>query len=147
MFRFRLQPLLNFRKRQEEEKQRELAVVNRELVGAQDNLEKFYAQRKQAVEKLDEISSGVKDINVLKLYEDFITGKDLDITGNKSTQQEINGRLAEKQAQLLEYVKRRRIIELFRDRQKEAYMADERKKERITTDEISAQMFLREAAL
>ncbi len=147
MFRFKLQPLLKFRKRQEEGKQREVAVINRELIGARNQISEFSAQRKEAVIKLTEISAHATGVNVIRLYEDFINGTDADIVWKEKEMETINKKLADKQTELAEYVRRRRVLELLRDRQKEAYEKEENKKERIFTDEVATQLYFREAML
>ncbi|MEE8483947.1 MAG: flagellar export protein FliJ [Nitrospinota bacterium] len=147
MFRFKLQPLLKFRKRQEEGKQREVAVINRELIGARNQISEFSAQRKEAVIKLTEISAHATGVNVIRLYEDFINGKDADIAWKEKEMESIDKKLADKQTELAEYVRRRRVLELLRNRQKEAYEKEENKKERIFTDEVATQLYFREAML
>lgn len=145
MFIFKLQPVLTYRKQQEEGKMRELAVINIELLQNNQTIKKFTEERKKAADTLTEISLKSKDVNELKIYEDFIAGRDSDIAQKKEEAMEITKRLTEKQKELVEYLRRRRTMEIYRDRLKESYEAEEAKKERVMADEAASNLFFRVA--
>lgn len=147
MFRFRLQPVLDHRKRQEEEKQRELALVNRDLMNTRGQLETLIAGRDENARKLTELSSTTRDVKVLKMYDDFLTGRDADIRWKRRELEQVHESLRAKQIELQECLKRRRVMELYRDRLRENYDREERRRETGQNDETATQMFFREAAL
>ncbi len=144
MFRFRLDPLLNFRRRQEEEKQRDLAIATRDLMKANGELGEFINQRKEAAATLNDLGRRNEDINVLRLYEDFIKGRDGDIESKKVEVKNARGVVTERQEVLLEYVKRRRSLEAYRERLEQRYMKEESRRERIFMDEVANQNWFKE---
>lgn len=145
MFRFKLDPLLNFRRRQEEEKQRDLAIAARELMKVDSELEEFTEQRKQAAVALNEKGRQSEDVAVLRLYEDFIKGRDYDIVNKKKEVQNARVAVTKRQEVLLEYVKKRRSLEAYRERREEAYRKEEARKDRIFMDEVAGMTWFREA--
>ncbi len=145
MFRFKLDPLLNFRRRQEEEKQRDLALATREFMKVDSELEEFTEQREQAAAALNEKERQTEDVSVLKLYEDFIKGRDYDIVNKKKEVQNARDTVTKRQEELLEYVKRRRSLEAYRERREAAYIKQETRKERIFMDEVAGMTWFREA--
>ncbi len=144
MFRFRLQTVLDHRKRQEEEKQRELALVNAEQVGARAELAELVAGRDENAAALTELSRTARDPRVLRLYDDFLMGRDADIQWKERELEQIGERLKAKQMELQEYLRRRKVLEVYRDRMKEAYDKEENRRERIFTDEVAQMIWFRE---
>ncbi|GMT41679.1 MAG: hypothetical protein IEMM0002_0090 [bacterium] len=144
MFKFRLDALLKSRKRREEEKQRELALAARDLQKAQEKIDTLVKERGQYNKKLTELRAGAKDVNILMLYDNFMTGREDDIFSDQKKLGEAHGRVAKKQAELLEYVKKRRSIELLREKWRQAYIDGEKRKERFVMDEIASQAWFRE---
>lgn len=145
MFRFRLDPLLNFRRRQEDEKQRDLALAAREFMKVNSELEEQTQQRRQAAATLNEKGSRGEEVSVLRLYEDFIKGRNYDIVNKKAELQKAQGAVTKRQEELLEYVKRRRSLEAYREKREEAYRKEEIRTERILMDEIAGMNWFREA--
>ena len=145
MFRFKLDPLLNFRRRQEEEKQRALAFATRESMKVDSELEEFTEQRNQAAATLNEKGRQSEDVSVLRLYEDFIKGRDSDIVNKKAEVKNARDAVTKRQEELLEYVKRRRALESYRERREAAYRKEEARKERIFMDEVAGMTWFREA--
>ncbi len=145
MFRFKLDPLLNFRRRQEEEKQRDLALAAREFMKVDFELEEFTEQRKQAAVALNEKGRQSEDVSVLRLYEDFIKGRDYDIVNKKKEVQNARDSVTKRQEVLLEYVKKRRSLETYRERREAAYRKEEARKDRIFMDEVAGMTWFREA--
>ena len=144
MFQFRLDPLLNFRRIQEEEKQRDLALATREFMRVDSELEEFTKQKKQAAVRLNDKEKDGYDVSVLKLYEDFIRGREYDIVNKKAEVQNARDTVTKRQEELLEYVKRRRSLEAYRERRESAYRKEETRKERIFMDEVAGMTWFRE---
>ncbi|MFQ5432070.1 MAG: flagellar export protein FliJ [Nitrospinota bacterium] len=145
MFRFKLDPLLNFRRKQEEEKQRDLAFATREFMKVDSELEEFTKQKMQAAASLNEKERQSEDVNVLRLYEDFIKGRDYDIVNKKAEVQNARDTVSKRQEELLEYVKKRRSLEAYRERREAAFREEETRKERIFMDEVAGMNWFREA--
>lgn len=147
MFRYRLQTVLDHRKRQEEEKQRELALVNRELAAVREKLDWLVAGREESARELTRLSATATDAKVLRMYNEFLMGRDADIVWKRREAGQVNERLKVKQLELQEYVKRRRVLEIHRDRQREVHQLGENRREAAFIDETATQMFLRERAV
>lgn len=144
MFLFRLAPLLNFRRRQEENKQRDLALATREFVKVNGELEEFRDQKEKAAVKLNDLGRRNEDVNVLKIYEDFIKGRDYDIENKKVEAKSAREVVTQRQEELLEYVKRRRSLQTYRERLEQRYKKEETRKERIFMDEVAGQNWFKE---
>ncbi len=143
MFRYRLQPLLRYRKNLEEEQQRVLAVANRELI-AEINLGKeLESSRREAMKWIMEIYKTAPDSKHLVMYDNYIAGLDFDIARNGERQRLAQLKAGVEREKLLELVKKRRTIELHRDRLEERYNEEEARKERIEGDEIAMMRFAR----
>jgi flagellar FliJ protein len=145
MFRFRLQTVLGFRKRQEEEKQRELAVVNMEHKGLNDKLTALFQDRENKSNELSELSLQPTDAKILKLYVDFLSGCESDIEWKKREIQVSAEKVRKKQLELQEYVKRKRVLEVLRERRLTAHVKEENRRERVQLDETATNMWFREA--
>lgn len=145
MFTFKLQSVLNHRKRQEEEKQRELAVINQEIQSIHGALDALVAGRDENALRFTEVALTTRDVRLLKLYEDFLEGRDIDIGLKRKELEEAMKRLRAKQEELQEYLKRRKALEVYRDRLQENYANEERRRERVFLDETATNMWFREA--
>ena len=144
MFKFRLAPLLSFRKRQEEEKQRDLALAARDLMKSDGELKEFKDQKSKAAVTLNDLGRINKDMNELKLYEDFIRGRASDIETKKKEVTDAREIVTDRQVELLEYVKRRRSLEVYRERVEQRYKKEETRRERILMDELANQNWFKE---
>ncbi|MBI5636951.1 MAG: flagellar export protein FliJ [Nitrospinae bacterium] len=146
MFKFRLQSVLDHRNRQEEEKQRELALVNAEQVHARGALAALEQGRAENAAALTALLRTAHDPKVLRLYDDFLQGRDADIRWKARELEQIGERLRAKQLELQEYLRRRKTLEIYRERMKAAYEKEEKKREVKFTDEVAQMMWFREQA-
>ncbi len=147
MFKFRLQSVLDHRKRQEEEKQREVALVNAEQFQARGVLAGLEQGRAEAAIALTELGRTAHDPKVFRLYDDFLQGRDADIRWKMRELEQIGERLRAKQVELQEYLRRRKALEIYRDRLKDAYEKEEKRRELKFTDEVAQMMWFREHAV
>lgn len=145
MFRFSLQAVLNFRKRQEEEKQKELAAVNMEHQRIGGELLALSADREAKSTELNGLFARPTDIMMLRLYSNFLSGRDVDVERKKRELEESGGRMRKKQVELQESVKRKRMLEVLRERRLAAHVREEHLRERILMDEVAANIWFKEA--
>ena len=145
MFKFRLSPLLRFRKTQEEEKQRELALVVSELMGRKEELDELRSQRSEAASSVTRLGEGEHGVNLFLLYDNYLRGRDGDIHKKKEEIDAVSGKADEKREELIEYVRRRRSLESYRERLLQRYQKEESRKERLESDEVATQMWFRES--
>jgi flagellar FliJ protein len=144
MFNFRLQSVLNFRKRQEEEKQRDLAVVNMEQRKISDDLNGLVDEREAKSRELNSLFSRPTDVNMLRLYSNFLSGRDTDIEKKIRELAASKERLRQKQLELQEYVKRKRVLEVLKERRLETHTREEHRKELVFLDETATNIWFQE---
>jgi len=141
MFRYRLAPLLRYRKNLEEQQQRALAETNRHYLAEIARVHELEGKRSDAMTWRTELYRVSPKSKYLKLYDYFMTGVNVDIAfAGKRTLAALQAVNAER-AKLLELVKNRRTIELHRDRLKERYDLEEARKERAAADEMAITRF------
>ncbi|MDH4233057.1 MAG: flagellar export protein FliJ [Nitrospirota bacterium] len=145
MYKFKLAPLLRHRKRQEDEKMREMSVINRKMVINTELLHKLTEGRESEIDKFTVASGTAHNVALLRVYQDFLAGRDSDISRKKMELRQVGELLEKKRSELAEYVKRRRVLEILRDRQEEEYNLEAERREQKELDDISNQLFLREA--
>jgi flagellar FliJ protein len=145
MFNFRLQTVLDYRKRQEEEKQRDLAVVNMEQKRVGEELSGLLGDREAKSAELGGIFSRPTDVTMLRLYSNFLSGCDADIEGKKRELAVCKDKVRQKQVVLGEYVKRKRVLEVLKERKLAAHVSEEHRKERVLLDETATNLWFREA--
>ena len=145
MYKFKLAPLLRHRKRQEDEKMREMSAINQKMVVNSEKLDELTAGRKEQMDKFTEATGMAHNVNLLRLYQDFLAGRDIDIANKNMEIRQIGEVLEKKRIELSEYVKRRRVLEILRDKQQADYNLSMDRREQKELDDISNQLFLREA--
>lgn len=137
MFRYRLEPLLKFRKLKEDRQRRALAEAGRRLAQVQQINERTGARRDHAILERARVYDTTKSPVDLDLYDRFIAGLESDLRqGTRLAAQEQLATGAER-ARLTALVKARRTLELHRDGLREEYDAEEARRERIEADEMA----------
>ena len=147
MFKFRLAPLLRYRKRQEDEKMREMAVINKEFVDTERLIARFETERQENARKMSELSAEAHDVSMRRMYEEFLNRRDSEIRAKRAEADMISDRLEKKRRELVDYVRRRRSLEVYRDRLEERYDKEQARLDRIQSDEVAGQLYFRRAAI
>lgn len=137
MFRYRLEPLLKYRKSLEENQQRSLAIANRALYIQRDKIMGLEKSRKEAMTWRSKIHEVSVNSPYLLLYDNYLDGVIFDIKFHTELQRITELKADSEREKLIELVKKRRTIELHRDREKERYNEEESRKERIQNDEMA----------
>ncbi len=143
MFRYRLEPLLRYRKNLEEQQQRVLAVANRSHMANISFINEKERQRAKTMEWVSEMFKDQTDPEHLALYDNYMAGLELDIRKGKIHASQSLEAVNAERLKLGELVKKRRTIELHRDRLKERYEREEARKERVQSDEIALAVYSR----
>lgn len=146
MFRFKLEVPLDVRKKKEDAALSIYVEAKRILAGAEAKLREFESAKHEAMVEYSRKGEEGQDIGVeeLCLFENYFSRMRVQIW----TQQEVI-RQEEKNvnlelAKLLEATKRKKILEILRDKAFEAYRKDERDRDRRLMDEISVTRFARQ---
>jgi len=137
MFRYRLDPLLKFRKLKEDRQRRALAEAARRLAQVQGINERTGARRDNAILERAKVYDTTKSPLDLDLYDHFIAGLESDLRQG-ARQAALEQRAADtERSRLTALVKARRTLELHRDNLREAYDAEEARVERIEAGEMA----------
>jgi len=145
MFKFKLEQLLRFRKREEDEKMRELAFISAEIVKIKEEISSIKKSREEHADKLNDVLATAGDVNSIRLYENYLSGCESNILEKLMKEQEIKGREDEKRNELIEFVRKRKSLELYKEKLKERFETERAKKEQAFSDEVASQLFFREA--
>lgn len=137
MFRYRLEPLLRYRKILEDDQQRALAIANRTVYVQINKIKELENSREEAMKWRSKIHETSTDSPHLLLYDKYLDGVAYDLIFHKELKRITQLKVDSEREKLLELVKKRRTIELHRDRLKERYDEEESRKERIEGDEIA----------
>jgi len=141
MFTYKLKSVLEYRKNMEEQRLTEFAAQERAWRAAENILLNIGKEREKLSEELKDLQNltcSGHDIALMLAYAD-------ELQRREKQQQFVVQReyilLEEKRKILLEAVTRRKILEAHRQKQFEAYQADQILMERRQTDEIAIQRF------
>ncbi len=140
-FVFRLQPVLDMRQREERERQRVVAKLERERVEIETELRTCQDTVAREREDLrDRLIGGGIDVSGAR----WQAHASLDaLRRSKHAALRLAGVIARTELarrSLMEATSRRRAVELLRDRQFEAWKAEQNKRERLELDEIGARL-------
>ena len=144
MFKFAMQPVLEFRRSIEERMLLEFADKARQLEIASESLERLRERKSLLVHRFSVMQRGdmnAGDIASLFSYLERLKGEE---QRQMDYIRKITEALDEKRKELLEAVKKRKVIEVLRDRQLEEYRQDLTRKELKTLDEFGIGQFKRE---
>jgi len=121
MFRYRLEPLLRYRKALEDEQRRSLAIANRQYLTEMMAVHKLEIDRAHAMKTLDEGLMAMKDANVMRIYDDYLRGSAAEIREEKEKADQTLQIVEMEREKLIERMKKRRIIEAHRERLNDRY--------------------------
>lgn len=146
-FVFRFEALLRHRRHIEDERQRELAQQLRGRMILQDQLRSMQQTIRESKHQLGAALVGKVDLDSISQFARF--------SGHTTLRaQQIVRRLAEMEkhietarANLLEATKRRKALELLRDKDLAAWKKEQARREAIELDEIGTQQYAREVVM
>ena len=140
-FTFTLQPLLRQRERAEQERQRDVAVANAELIAAQSDLRQIERAVQTALTDLrTNHLVGAIDLSFLTAHRRFMTAMQRQAADRSQRAAVAAAKVDAAQRQLAEAAKQRRAIETLRDQQHERWRVEQARRETAATDEIAMQM-------
>jgi flagellar FliJ protein len=143
MFTYSLQSVLEYRQSIEEKKLTEFSETERNLQKEKDRLKGIRDQQKRLVEELRALKDrecNSRDITLSLTYmEELQKRENLQI----EVVREATAAFEEKRMELLDAVKKRKMMETHKEHQFQDYKADLISAERRETDDISIQRFAR----
>ncbi len=137
-FSFKLQPVLKYRQYLEHLAQLEVAESAMELKRSQDKIEdlrRFYTQTMNTLDA--EASKGIS-ASEFKSYKDYLDSVENAIELETLESQKLKKLLVEKQKKLTQKSIQRKVIERLKEKRKNEYMADFRKDEQTSMDEMAS---------
>ena len=143
MFKFKLQVLLDYRKSIEERLSLEFSDKLRQLEGEKDILKGLKRKRSALIDQLTRMQDDRMSVAEISLYYSSLNY----IKNMQNSQEDAVGKMAkeleEKREELLDVVKKRKAIEILREKKLAEYRSDIMSKEGKELDEagITAQVF------
>ena len=121
MYRFKLEALLNHRRHQEEECQKELARTQRILVDEQGKLNRLKKEKRANVQKLQIKQKESIAVNDIILRLNYIQQLSKDIAIQSKYVQEAVNEVNQKRDALISIMKKRKTLEKLKDKKWQAY--------------------------
>ncbi|PIQ98200.1 MAG: flagellar export protein FliJ [Nitrospinae bacterium CG11_big_fil_rev_8_21_14_0_20_56_8] len=143
--KFRFETILRINKNREDLVKRELGVINTHLQKQQDHLQ---LMEKTSEQSTDDLNSRLRvgiDINFMRLYDDFFNGIKYQESRQKKIISEVEARLEGTRKKLVEAMRKRRIMEILKEREFAAFKKEQEKRENMFLDETAANMGRRES--
>lgn len=137
-FKFRLDILLRLAQNKEEEAKKELASWQKQLLEAQEKLQKILMEITSSLNE----KSAKRNINEILLYEAYLESLR---NQQKKTENEIEYFTVERNKAILklqETIKERKILEKLKEKKLEQYIFDENQKEQKEADEVGSKIFI-----
>ncbi len=136
-YRFKLQVLLEYRRRVEEGLQIELSRILANLENAKQVL--FSCQREKAYYEEELARKESKEITLHEsiMYRDYLRGIRNKIKLQRERITAIRGELDKKQAELLTATKQRKVMEKLKEKQGKKFLEEVQRKEGMFIDEVA----------
>ena len=142
MFQFKLEPLLNHRRYQEEILQKELADLKKRLQAEQHQLRNLRTKKRRNVQLLTARQRKSRPASELKLYVDYIDHLTVELTVQAERVMEAQRRFDAKRRELMAAMKKRKVLEKLKEKGQRAYEQTQLKKERAVLDDVAGHQYV-----
>ncbi|MGD8962878.1 MAG: flagellar export protein FliJ [Desulfobacterales bacterium] len=142
MYRFRLEPLLNHRRYQEEVLQKELADKKKRLQTEQRILRNLKDKKRQNQQQLDTRQKQGHPASELKLYVDFIDHLKAELKAQLERVRKAQLQCDSVRHALLAAMKRRKALAKLKEKDRKAYEQTQLKKERALLDDVAGHQYI-----
>lgn len=136
-FEFRLQPLLDRRKRFEEEKQSNFAACRRAAEQCMDQLLQLSDDRRRFLKQLVETALTKPNAD-LRLRDAHLRCIEAAIDQTRRRREELNAACERAREELIAACRERRVIEKLKERLYRAYQSEQSRREELELDEANA---------
>lgn len=141
MKKFRLESVLEHRKTVESVMRRELAEANRKLADERERLAEEQGNQERAGKRMAEVQEkGAKGF-VVQLYSAYLDRMAHRVSSQKQKVVEMESTFEEKQADLVEAMRRRKILDQLKQRHERSQQAQEEAAEQDFFDEVAVTSF------
>lgn len=147
MFKFRLQPLLNYRQLEEDRLQKELAGIYSRKESAKAALTDLQTSRTETFARFQRRQREGLSARELQQYGGYLDSVDKDIKRQRRCIEDISRQYTEKLEELLEAVKKRKMLDKLKDGQEHREAERLRLAEQNFLDEVATSIFNRKRRL
>lgn len=142
MYQFRLDPLLNHRRYQEEVLQKELADKKKHLQAQQYVLRDLKDKKRQNRQQLETMQKQGSPASELKLYVDFIEHLKTELEAQLERVRQAQIQFDSIHHALMAVMKKRKALEKLKEKGRKAYDQIQLKKERALLDDVAGHQFV-----
>ncbi|MGD2024275.1 MAG: flagellar export protein FliJ [Desulfobacterales bacterium] len=142
MYHFKLEPLLNHRRYQEEILQKELAGVKKRLQSEQAQLRVLKKKKRQTLQLLHARQKQGGAAAELKLCVDFIDHLSAEMKTQREKIMQTQRQFDSIHQALLAAMKKRKTLEKLKEKDRRAYEQSQMKKERHLLDDVAGHQFI-----
>jgi flagellar FliJ protein len=141
MYKFNLESLLNHRIYIEETLQKELAISKRLLVDGKNKLKTYQKEKEKYGLQLQQKQKEVHTVFEISLYVDYVKRLAKDIESQRKKVLEAKKKFGQKRNDLIEAMKKRKILEKLKAKGLEEYQKEMRKKELDFMNEVAVNQY------
>ena len=145
MYQFKLEPLLNHRRYQEEVLQKELAHLKKRLTAEQDHLRYLKTKKRQNLQVLRALQKKWAPASELKLCVDFIDHLTAELIMQAEKVAEAQRQFDATHRALMEAMKKRKALEKLKEKGRRDYEQTQLKKERAFLDDVAGHQFIQKS--
>ena len=142
MYQFKLEPLLNHRRYQEENLQKELADLKKRLQAEQHQLGRLKKKKRRNVQMLQARQKGGRPASELQLFVDFLDHLTAELKTQAERVREAQRRFDATRRELLAAMKKRKMLEKLKEKGRRAYEQTQFKKERAVLDDVAGHQYI-----
>ena len=141
MYTFKLEPLLNHRRYREEVLQKELADLKKHLAEEKEKLRGLRTRKRKFLLQLQNKQKAGRSASEIKLYLNFIEHLSKKVAIQNQRVQSAEQGFNLKRKDLIQAMKKRKILDKLKEKGQQAYQQEWLKKERDFMDEVAGNQF------
>ena len=145
MYKFLLEPVLNHRSFIVENLQKELAILEKILSGEKRKLRSYKKAKYEFLSELQKKEEEGVTISEIVLYSSFVERLSMDIIEQRERIVEAVRKVDLKRDDLIEAMKKMKMLEKLKEKERKAYRQEVMKKEQRFLDEVATNRFTRRA--
>lgn len=136
-FRFKLEALLRLRKMEENRALADMALVLARVNVEETRKEKSAAESREQLRAMERERHGGFDLESFQMSDRYLTRLESEQDEASRRIEEMRPELDKKRDTVLEFSRKRRVVELLKERQRERYLRERRRKERRELEEVN----------
>ena len=142
MYTFKLEPLLNHRRYQEEVLQKELAELKSRLEKEKEKLRDLRKRKRDYLQQLQKKQKAGRPASEIQLYLHFVDYLSIKVDERNRLVRNAEQKVNTKRKDLIEAMKKRKTLDKLKEKDLQAHQKKWLKKERDFMDEVAGQQFL-----